>query len=122
MTTDSAQALIRAILHAAIHRRNCLQVPIGDLPDELLTAALEKLEEEGRPTSEVRGLLAKYGVKVRPLPPAEYTRRNNNQIPRDKELLIQELLKRNWKKTRIARALGVNRRTIIRVSREMRDV
>lgn len=72
-------------------------MPIGDLPHELLTVAFKKIEE-GQRTSEVRGLLAKYGVEVRPLPPAEYRRGNNKQILKETELLIRDLLKRNWKK------------------------
>jgi hypothetical protein len=94
-------------------------MPIGDLPEELLAAALEKLEEEGQPTSEVRERLASYGVEIRPLTPIKCTRRNNNQIGKELELVIQDLLERNWKKARIARTLRLNRRTIIRVSREM---
>jgi len=45
-------------------------------------------------------------------------RRGPNQIPEGLEEIIRELLGRGWGKSRIARTLRLNRRTVIRVARQ----
>lgn len=62
--------------------------------------------------------LATNGVEVRPLVPARYVRRADNQVSAELEAFIQDLLARGRTKTAIARALRVNRRVVIRVARE----
>jgi hypothetical protein len=47
-----------------------------------------------------------------------YVRSSNNQVSEQIETHIQELLRRGWTKSAIARALRLNCRVVIRVARE----
>jgi DNA-binding NarL/FixJ family response regulator len=119
MRIESAISLIGVMMEALVHRKSCLRVAEKDLPDELLAAALAKLEAAGRDTSGVREWLSSYGVHPPQNAQAPYRRRANNQVSDRTEVLIRELLDCGWTKSAIARQLKINRRVVIRVAREM---
>jgi hypothetical protein len=118
MKVETAVSLIGLMMEALVHRKTCLRVAGRDLPDELLAAALAKLEAAGRDTSGVREWLSSYGVHPPQNAQAAYRRRANNQVSDRTEALIRELLGSGWTKSAIARQLKVNRRVVIRVARE----
>jgi hypothetical protein len=119
MRIETAISLIGVMMEALVHRKSCLRVAEKDLPDELLAAALAKLEAAGRDTSGVREWLSSYGVHPPQNAQAPYRRRANNQVSDRTEVLIRELLDGGWTKSAIARQLKVNRRVVIRVANEM---
>jgi len=115
---DTAISLLGVVMEALIHRENCLRGAQKDLPEELLVAALAKLEADDRDTSETREWLSNHGVHLPKSAQAPYHRRTNNQKPAEVEGFIRDLLERGWAKTAIAKQLKVNRRVVIRVARE----
>jgi hypothetical protein len=115
---ETAISLVGLMMEALVHRKTCLRVAERDLPDELLAAALAKLEAAGRDTSGVREWLSSYGVHPPQNAQVLYRRRANNQVSDRTEVLIRELLDCGWTKTAIAQSLRINRRVVIRVSRE----
>jgi hypothetical protein len=116
--TETAISLIGIVMEALVHRTTCLRVAEKDFPDELLAAALAKLEAKGRDTSGVREWLSGYGVHPPQNATALYRRRANNQVSAPTEALIRDLLNSGWTKSAIAETLRINRRVVIRVSRE----
>jgi hypothetical protein len=103
------------------HRRSCLEQSVGDVPVELLQAALIQLERDDIETAPTRALLEKMGVRVSRENAFTYVRRANNQVPAEVEALIRELLDRGWTKTAISKHLKINRRVVIRVAREAQN-
>ena len=134
--SESALALVEAVVDALVHRLHCLQDEAGRIPEAFARALSElesvgvpiELEAEGRTVS-ARRWLEEQGVQL-PVPdpkcttalsprPLPYVRRANNQVSAETEALIRDLLAQGRTKTAIARALRVNRRVVIRVAREM---
>jgi hypothetical protein len=118
MKVETAVSLLLVVVEALFYRETCRNRPDGDLPDELIAAALATLEAESRDTAGVRELLSKHGVHLHPSAPASYYRRANNQVSAPIEALIRDLLDSGWTKSAIAETLRINRRVVIRVSRE----
>lgn len=118
MRTETAVSLIGVVMEFLVHRESCVKSAPADLPVELLMAAFATLETDGRDTSETREWLSKFGVDVPKRTPAPYRRRANNQKSAEVEEFIRQLLDRGMTKTAVAKQLGVNRRTVIRIARE----
>ena len=118
MRIDAAISLIGIVMEATVHRQNCLKSTEGDIPTELLSAALADLEADGADTSETRDWLSRHGIQIPQSAQALYRRRANNQVSAEIEGVIQDLLNKGWTKTAIAKELKINRRVVIRVARE----
>ncbi|HJZ64703.1 MAG TPA: hypothetical protein VKD70_10310 [Candidatus Acidoferrum sp.] len=118
MRIDTAISLIGMVMEATVHRENCLKSVKRDVPTELLSAALADLEADGADTTETCAWLSRHGVQVPQSAQAFYRRRANNQVSAEIEGLIRDMLNKGWTKTAIAKQLKINRRVVIRVSRE----
>jgi hypothetical protein len=116
--TDQGAAFALILMDALAHRRDCRHAEPGELLETLVVACFWESEAEGRDMSEWHEWMATKGVEVRSRAPACYVRRANNQVSAELEATIRSLLAHDWTKTAIARALRVNRRVVIRVSRE----
>lgn len=119
MRIETAASLLGVVMEALLHRRTCSKtVQEGDLPVDLMAEAMAILEAAGRDTSGTREWLSTHGVQLAKTARPPYRRRANNQKSAEVEEFIRELLGRGLSKTAIAKRLAVNRRTVIRVSRE----
>ena len=118
MKVETAISLIGVVMETLAHRKDCLGGIEKNLPMELLTTALAKLEENGRDTAGTREFLSDHGLHVPRIEPAPYHRRANNQKSEEVEAMIRDLLAAGWSKSAIARHLHVNRRVVIRVTLE----
>src|SRR5258708_3250892 len=117
---ETAISLMRVVMEALAHRETCLKSAEKDVPAELLAAAVAELEADSRDTSGALAGLSDHGVHMQQSaqPQPRYRRRANNQVSAEVESLIRDLLQQQWTKTAIAKHLKVNRRVVIRVSRE----
>jgi hypothetical protein len=118
MKIETAISLVGVVMAAVLHRKHCRNGTVGDLPMELLIAAFERLEADGRATTGSREWLFEHGVQMPACAKHAYLRRANNQKPAEVEALIRDLLLEGWTKTAIANQLKINRRVVIRVARE----
>lgn len=118
MRIESAISLIGVVMEALVHRETCLKSGQKEVPGELLATALAELEANGRDASPIRVWFSNHGVELPQSAQPAYHRRSNNQVSAKVETLIRELLDKNWSKSAIARHLKINRRVVIRVSRE----
>jgi hypothetical protein len=119
MKIETAASLLGVVMEALLHRRTCCKAAQGgDLPVDLMAEAMAILDAAGRDTSGTREWLSTHGVHLPKADRPSYQRRANNQKSAEVEEFIRELLGRGLSKTAIAKQLSINRRVVIRVSRE----